>query len=206
MGEFVVHFRPTFGDNNKMSDFFSSHGYSDYLKITFYSMYCFLSFESKSRAESFISHFNGMRHDNYTLNASWGKLSSHERRNSYRDRYDSPDDCYRPRQHDYNTSIRSKTIMVTGYPRHLFTERQLFKDFYKVGFVRQVQIINVAGYIQFDTEEDAIKAIREKERRDRNYSMRIEMVDDIPLNLPKLGIRVIIPERNDTERGFVNRN
>jgi RNA recognition motif-containing protein len=92
--------------------------------------------------------------------------------------------------------MRSHTISVKGYPSDLLSERRLWEDFCRIGFVRQIEVRNNTGYIKFDTEEDAVRAFDElDEAKIEQRSIRIEVIEDRELNLPEVIIPLIALEK-----------
>ena len=92
----------------------------------------------------------------------------------------------------------TKTIKITNLPDDC-NETDLFRLFYPSGFIRHVERRGDIGYIQFDTVQDARKAIREMDGYSINNKLylRVEYHPDIPwLGLPRLYIPLYLIEKD----------
>lgn len=193
-----VYFRPTFGDPQEVQSFFASKGFTNIRKLTLYDNFGFVLFDDGRTADDFIRVFDGIRVNGCTLSVQHQHKSKPARESSRDFRppisRDPPRSYNRPRVH-------SKTISVRGIPENLLTERKLFNEFYSTGFIRQVEVKDGVGYILFDTENDAARAIDTMDRHKVDmFTVYLDSVEDRPMNLPRLGIPLIVQEQKTYER------
>jgi hypothetical protein len=89
---------------------------------------------------------------------------------------------------------------VNGYPPHLLTDRTLWDHFCEIGFVRQIECRGPTGYIQFDTEGDALEAFDAMdEARVEEAVIQVDIVEDRVLNLPNVVIPLTAVEREEPQ-------
>jgi RNA recognition motif-containing protein len=191
----TVHFRPVFGEPNEMDEIFKRHGFN-FHKLTLHDGFAFIVFTSMDQAQRFIREFDGRTINGYNLRVQLGRgqLDRQRERENFAQRSDE-------RRYDNRRHSSTKTIAIHGYPYDLLTERRIFNDFYSTGFIRQVEVKGGVGYIAFDNEDDANRAYNEKNgMRIDNVRITIENVEDRPMNLPKIGIPLVIQEQKTYER------
>jgi RNA recognition motif-containing protein len=183
---------PLFDDRKNIIAFVESEGFLDYTGFQLFDDYCFITFRDFLSAQTFVDKVDGIRMNGYKLSASIVQERS---------RWDEPSPRSRAR------GPRSKTIAVTNYPREYLGDRNLWNDFREVGFIRQIEVRRSTGYIQFDTEADAINAVEEMDgRRLSGSRITVEMIPDRILNLPNVVVPLIVPDsekerfRRDSEQ------
>ena len=202
----TVHFRPLFGEPDEMNDYFQRNGVNFY-QLTLHDGFAFIVFTSMDQAQRFIHDFDQRQINGTTLKVQLGRGQlDRQRENRERER-ERERERFIPRPDDRRFEPRrryvTKTIAIKGYPYDLLTERRLFNDFYPTGFIRQVEVKDGIGYIAFDTEDDANNAMYEKHGRwmeNGLFRLSIEFVEDRPMNLPKLGIPLVIQDGRPFER------
>jgi RNA recognition motif-containing protein len=70
-------------------------------------------------------------------------------------------------------------VAVRGYPSQFLSDRALYNDFWRAGYLKQVEIQKGVGYLHFGTEEDAAHAVQ------MNHGMRIANVRIIVELIPE---------------------
>ena len=191
----TVHFRPLFGEPEEMGEIFKRQGFN-FHKLTLHDGFAFIVFTSMDQAQRFIREFDGRTINGINLRVQLGRgqLDRQRERDNFAPRNDD-------RRYENRRRLSTKTIAIRGYPFDLLNDRRLFNDFYSTGFIRQVEVKDGVGYIAFDSEEDASRAYAEKNgTRVDNVRITIESVEDRPMNLPKLGIPLVIQEQKTYER------
>ena len=182
--------RPPFGEPNQMIETFVRNGFDDYGHFEVYSDYCFIYFDTNSRAREFTSLFN-----NYQTR--YGPIEAYI--------YTSPPDL--PREYIYRYEpniIHSRTVAVKNYPYEILRERNIWDDFRETGFIRQIEVRGYTAYIQFDAEEDALNAIRiMRGRRIRGIPIDVDLIPDRILNLPNIVVPLIVADERPTEKNNV---
>ena len=180
-----------------MNDYFKRNNINFY-QLTLHDGFAFIVFTSMDQAQRFIRDFDGRTINGHTLRVQLGR-GQLDRQRENRERFMQRGD---DRRFDSRRRYMTKTIAIRGYPYDLLTERRLFNDFYSSGFIRQVEVKEGIGYIAFDTEEDASNAIYEKNgmRIENGIRISIESVEDRPMNLPKLGVPLVIQEVKTYDR------
>ncbi|EAY19545.1 hypothetical protein TVAG_136760 [Trichomonas vaginalis G3] len=95
----------------------------------------------------------------------------------------------------------SRTILIYGY-RAPLTRRMVWDDFRSFGYIKQIEIRETTAYVQFETPDDALNAIKQMEAKDnivRNTRISIELTQDRPLNLPTFVIPLIVEDDKNSE-------
>ncbi|EAX95439.1 hypothetical protein TVAG_243270 [Trichomonas vaginalis G3] len=135
------------------------------------------------RRDSEESRYNDRR----DWDSSYDRRSPDYGRDSYDRRGDHRDKYYSNRE--------TKTVTVRGNPLTL-SERDLFNEFSKIDcFIRQVEIRGPVAYIAFDSYGDSRAAVNKMDNVTiKGCHIRVDYTDDIPLNLPKMGIPLIALE------------
>jgi len=181
-----------------MNEHFCSKGFDSIVKFTVFDNYCFLDFNDWKIAESFVAMYNGMTINGQNCSVSIKKSPNRPRPPPVRENFRENEAPFRPakdfhRSFDGRKPYNSRTISITGVDFAEITERDLFELCRTKGFVRQVEIRNRIGLIQFETQEDAENAVRVLHcLKYGNYVLNVEKVPDLPLNLPKVSIPLTI--------------
>jgi len=160
-------------------DFLNTNKYGDVSIVA--------SLENKSQS---ASEFHGDQNRGYTRKRDF----------EYQAQYPPKESFDRKRGNSETDSSRriTKTIKVVGYNPATVTKRQIFEDFRSCGYIKQIEIKDNIGFIQFDTEKDAETAQRIKNGY-RN-ELTVDFVANRPLNIPRFEIPLIISEKNAAEK------
>ncbi|KAH0789942.1 hypothetical protein GPJ56_006444 [Histomonas meleagridis] len=175
--------RPIFDEPGRMLENFVRSGFDDYEHFDVFSNYCFIYFNSISRAKEFVSAFNNTQTRHGPVEVFI---------------YDFPQNS----QNRYEPGrMHSKTISVKNYPYELLHDRNIWNDFRETGFIRQIEVRGYTAYVQFDTEEDAMNAVRVmRGRRIRGVPIDVELIPDRILNLPNIVVPLIVAEDKSVEK------
>jgi RNA recognition motif-containing protein len=188
MAGISVALSPLFDDRKNIVAFIEDNGFMDYTGFQLYEDYCFITFPEFSIAQRFVETMNGIRTNGCKLSARIVSERSQPR-------WEEPSPRPRPR------GVRSKTVAVRNYPAVYLGDRNLWNDFRETGFIRQIEVRRPTGYIQFDSEEDAIHAVEEMDGKRLNGSrITVEMIPDRILNLPNVVVQLIHPDAAQRER------
>jgi hypothetical protein len=180
---------PLFDDRKNIISFIENNGFTDYTGFQLYEDYVFVTFPEYAVAQQFVEKIDGVRANGYKLNA---RIVPERLRERGRD-----DHSPRPR----GRPIRSKTVAVQNYPPEYLGDRNLWNDFREVGFIRQIEVRRATGYIQFDSEADAFRAVEEMDgRRLSGSRITVELIPDRILNLPNVVVPLIMPEPGPRDR------
>jgi hypothetical protein len=187
MGEYAVRVSPLFDSAANIDSFFANEGYHTYSRMAVFDDCFFLVFAARRDAEDFVAAFHRARVDGYLLAA---EVDRHP-----------PDEIARaPYPHSPPEPLRSRTVAVRGYPPAYLTDRNLYTDFYPLGYLKQVEVDRAAGigYLQFDTEEDALNAIRKNDgMRIEGARVAVELIPDRALNVPNLLVPLVVTDRDE---------
>jgi hypothetical protein len=131
-----VYFRPLFATAEAMKQLFTSEGFGNVHSIRLRDKFGFVCFQSLVEAQLFIEHFNGFRTGNTTLfvELSNRRLLNHP-------------PCRR--------------LHVTGYDPISVNERGLYWLAAPIGFVRHISFHREFSFIDFDTVDDATRAMEQ---------------------------------------------
>jgi hypothetical protein len=186
MADIQVYLAPLFDEASRMTSFIENNGFVDYTRFRVYDTFCYIDFPSLDRALSFVETFDGMRTNSC-------KLVCYITQGRAGDRVDRRrDDASSSRPARTSRSLHSKTILIKNYPAEYLGDRNLWNDFRECGFIRQVDVRGSAGYIQFDTEPDALNAVDEMNGKRLNGNrIQVELIPDRILNLPHLVVPLI---------------
>lgn len=192
MGDCTVQIHPAFDKIKFMADYFTHKGFDSFTRIQIFEADCYVTFPNRAEAEEFASAFDGRRVNGQIIRAII--------------RYLPDDDIGRPAAtppkrypaSNDDRRLRSRTISVKGYPISKLTDRNLYNDFWKSGYLKQIEICNGIGYLQFDTPEDAETAIQKNDQMYIGGSrITVEMIPDRALNVPNILVPLVIADKDD---------
>lgn len=132
----------------------------------------------------------------YSESRDWDQSYDRRSPDYGRDSYDRRPSDHRDKYHS-SSRESTKTVIVRGIDKlHTLTERDLFNEFIKVDcFIRQVEVRGPVAYISFDTYGDARIAVNKMNNANiKGCHIRVDYTEDIPLNLPRIGIPLIAVE------------
>jgi RNA recognition motif-containing protein len=176
-----VSLSPLFDDRMNIVAFIERNGFLDYTGFQFYEDSCFVTFADSKTAQEFVDKIDGKRANGTTLRAEIVAGRAWESRR------DSPSPRPSPR------GMHSRTIAVKNYPAQYLGDRNLWEDFREIGFIREIEVRRNTGYIQFDTESDAIHAVENMNgRRLSGSRITVELIPDRILNLPNVRVPLIL--------------
>jgi hypothetical protein len=135
-----AYFRPLFGSSEAIKQLFASEGFGNYPYIRLHDKFGFVGFETLAEAQLFVEHFNGFPTGNTQLVV---ELSSR--------RVQVHPPCRR--------------LYVTGYDPVAVGERDLYWEAAPEGFVRHIGFRHDFAFIDFDTIDDAAKALQALNKR-----------------------------------------
>ncbi|OHT12679.1 hypothetical protein TRFO_17526 [Tritrichomonas foetus] len=186
-GYFLI-IRPPIDEPEKMIDLFQAKQFDDYSKLYLYNDRCVLCFKSYSRANAFIDYFDGYRIGPVRISVTMERFD---------DRIDHPmERNLRPRSPPRLPRFHSKTVHVKNYPIEELTDRNIWNDFRTSGFIRQIETRGSTAYIQYDTEEDAVNAIKKMNGiHILGKKILVELIPDRILNLPNVVVPLIITDK-----------
>jgi RNA recognition motif-containing protein len=183
----VVRLSPHFFEPSDMQRYIESKGFHDYTRFVIFDDYAMITFDTEEIARTFVEHFDGTVINDRSISASIPGTG----RNSP---YESPEPPRRPRP----PRIASHTVSITGYPSHSLTDRRLWHDFSKLGFIREIECQNNVGYIEYDTEDDAYNAMKEMDEATvEHVSIQVTMIPDRVLNKPDIYIPLARVDKDD---------
>jgi hypothetical protein len=183
-----VRIQPLFDDPKEMQKYIESRGFDEFLRFTGYSDHCEVTFPTAECARNFRDSFDGKTIRGHVIEVRVLRPAGQPR-------------TRRP------PGMRSRTIAVSGYPPGLLTDRNLWDHFCRLGFVRQIECCGSTGYIQFDTEDDALNAFNDMDDAViRDSVVRVDVVPDRTLNLPHLVIPLGVEEREEAKVPIRPRN
>jgi RNA recognition motif-containing protein len=175
---------PLFADRKNIIAYIEDNGFHNYTGFQMCEDYCFVYFPDMDSAQAFVDKLDGARVAGRSLSVYIAQDRGHERR------HDDPSP--RPRS---SRAIRSRTIAVKNYPADYLGDRNLWHDFRETGFIRQIEVRRGIGYVQFDTEADAVNAVAEMNgRRLSGSRITVELIPDRILGLPNVVVPLIYPE------------
>jgi hypothetical protein len=181
--EFAVRLSPLFGEPRAMQDYIEGCKFDDYLRFSVYEDYCVITFATPDRQDAFVDYFDGRTLGGRLLRA---------------DPIDARPARPRPAPPRRLPRLSSHTIAVKGYPPHLLSDRNLWDHFCRLGFIRQIECRASTGYIQFDTEKDALEAFDAMDEATIEGSVvQVDVVEDRMLNLPTVVIPLSVVDRED---------
>jgi RNA recognition motif-containing protein len=184
-----VSLRPLFDDRKNIVSFIERSGFVGYTGFQLYDDFCFVTFPEYSVAQRFVSQVDGVRVNGYTVSASIVPDRSRDSPTPREPRRDDPSPRPRPR------GPRSKTVAIKNYPVDYLGDRNLWHDFRDLGFIRQIEVRRSTGYIQFDSESDALNAVDHMDGRRLNGSrITVELIPDRILNLPNVVVPLIVAD------------
>lgn len=189
MGDYTVQIHPAFDKIKFMADYFTRKGFDSFTRIQIFDSDCYVTFPNRTEATEFINAFDGRRVNGQIISATIRHLPENDFSRSSSSRYATLNDDRR---------IRSRTISVKGYPASKLTDRNLYNDFWKSGYLKQIEISNGIGYLQFDTPEDAETAIQKNDQMYISGSrISVEMIPDRALNVPNILVPLVIADKDD---------
>lgn len=191
MGDCTVQIHPAFDKIKFMADYFTHKGFDSFIRIQIFDSDCYVTFPNRVEAEEFVNAFDGRRVNGQNIRAMIRYLPNNDygRTSTPPKRYLTSKDGRR---------IRSRTISVKGYPASKLTDRNLYNDFWKSGYLKQIEISNGVGYLQFDTPEDAEAAIQKNDQMYIEGSrITVEMIPDRALNVPNILVPLVIADKDD---------
>lgn len=183
MDESCCYFEPLFDDASKMDEYFASHGFSDIIHIVVYTSHAFIFLPSYDRCCNFVDYFdatviNGSNIRTYVVRSS--DIGDYKRENPTREK----------------TRLISKTVIVKQYPLKYLSDRNLWNDFRESGFIRDIETKPPFGYIRFDTEDDAIRAVKDMNGVSvGSAKIIVEMIPDQELGLPDMSTKLTIVDK-----------
>ena len=170
---------PLFDDPGRMDEYFAGHGFDDIVQIVVYTNHAFVFLPSYERCCRFVDAFdegvvNGKRVRTYVVRAS--DVGDYKKEPGAREK-----------------RLVSKTVVVRNYPAEYLSDRNLWNDFRECGFVRDVEARPPLGYIRFDTQDDAIRAVKEMDGAVLSRSkISVEMIPDREVGLPNMTAKLYI--------------
>ncbi|OHS98819.1 hypothetical protein TRFO_01886 [Tritrichomonas foetus] len=189
MSECTVQIHPSFDKRKFMAEYFTRKGFNTFTDVQVFDSDCYVTFPNRAEAEEFANAFDGRRVNNQAIRAIIRYLPEDLRPSEAPPkRYPSVDE----------RRIRSRTICVKGYPLSKLTDRNLYHDFWKSGYLKQIEISNGVGYLQFDTPDDAETAILKNDQMCISGSrITVEMIPDRALNVPNVLVPLVIADKDD---------
>jgi hypothetical protein len=164
-------------------------------------------FSDLGRARGFADCFDGMRVNRYRIEA----YIPHDREGEKpreKDHSNSREQEYERERHRGDVpgpkrssrTLRSKTVSVKGYPREYLGDRNLWNDFRETGFIRHIEVRGDVGYIQFDSENDALACVESMDGRTLTGSrISVKHIPDRILNLPDIVVELMVPEKEQRD-------
>lgn len=181
-----VRFSPIFDSPREIQSFIDHHGFEDYSHFAVYENYCSIIFNNPNRDSDFCNFINGLTINGMKITAHLITPSS-----SSHPKGISPSPS-QPRIHSRTIAIKSSIYL---------NDRKLYDLFKHCGFIRQVESRPACGYIQFDTESDACKAVDQMDKyvynEDEGIILSVTQVTDRMLNIPNVVIPLSIVEKED---------
>ncbi|KAH0789513.1 26S protease regulatory subunit 4 [Histomonas meleagridis] len=189
--EYPVRVAPIFNDPNYILDFFEQEGFYTFSRFSVFDDCMFIYFPEIQEAEAFVHYFNQLKIAGVTLQVTFER-PEHVDIPSYSDR-------------KRGETIISRTLAIRGYPPQLLTDRNLYNDFWKYGYLKQIEIKKSVGYLQYDTESDAANAIHEKNGTFVNgEKIFVECIPDKALNVPNILVPLVIAENTRIQKDREN--
>ena len=166
MANFTLIVSPPFGEKDFISNYFSSRGFSDFTSLQIYDNLFYIASKTQQRVEAFLDKFDNAKINNHNLRVY---MKDHSRR------------------------LNSRTIQIDFYPEDLLTDRNIWNDFYKTGFIRFIEVRGKVAYIQYDTESDAFKACSQMDHYliDAKYPIMVRLIPDRIFGNPEVGIPLV---------------
>jgi hypothetical protein len=181
-----VYLGPRFSEPRDIQEYLDNQGFEDFTRFQAFDDYCIIRFSRRDRALAFTNAFNGRAVSGKVLEAYIVPQSG------------AATPPARPQRGRRQPRLASHTISVKGYPPELLTDRNLWDHFCRVGFIRQIECRGGTGYIQFDTEADALSAFEDMDDATVGDAViRVDVIPDMLLNLPNVAIPLAIEEREE---------
>jgi hypothetical protein len=126
-----VFFRPIVGTQEEYARFFQEGGFGDWTDLHLRQSYGFIRFSTVARVDLFIEAFHGRTFNGSVMTAAHARPS--------------------------NVGVR--TIHLSGIDARATTERSIYNEFSPYGFIRRISLKGAYGFVEFDSVEDAERAL-----------------------------------------------
>ena len=204
--EFWIHIVDFSGKLPDFQLFLKENGLKSYINYQNHNNFCYFSFDSLQSAQEVFNFLSKNPFNQKLLKVNLSNLPNNNKteQNIYKKNYlpYNKNNIYKDNKYLINPSKFenidpkfSRTIEIKGYPSNILTRRKLFEDFRSCGYIKQIEIKENIGFIQFDTIDDAKTA--QLTKNGFREGIIVDFIPDRPLNLPKFEINLIISERNN---------
>jgi hypothetical protein len=158
-------FRPIVGTQEEYERLFQEACFGDWTDLNLRQAYGFIRFSSLARVDLFVERFNGHPFNGSQMSAARSRPPT----------------------------TGGKTLHLSSLDPHHTTERTLYNEFSPYGFIRRIALKGSYAFIEFDTVEDAERALNiftgEREstldgyRVGITYARNEHRVDNVQLSL-----------------------